>query len=80
MINKSYNTVDIFINGKLEDTRDWAAEKNTPYKYSPKDVIYVGDKSMNGAVGGIKYFNAPLSRSAIAREYNFNSILSKPFM
>jgi hypothetical protein len=79
-INKSYNTVDIFINGKLEDTRDWAAEKNTPYKYSPKDVIYVGDKSMNGAVGGIKYFNAPLSRSAIAREYNFNSILSKPFM
>ena len=80
VISKSYNTVDIFINGKLKDTRDWATEKNMPYKYSPKDVIYVGDKSMNGAVGGIKYFNAPLSRSAIAREYNFNSILSKPFM
>ena len=77
VINRTIDRMDIFINAKLKDSQEWSVNN---YVYSSGDAVSAGDISLHGALCNVKYFANPLSRSAIAREYNLYSLLPTPIV
>jgi len=63
------NSVDLFINGKLE--RTFTFTNNTPLTIRQSDVISVGkNNGLNGAICNLLYYTDPLTKFQVANTYN----------
>jgi len=88
IINYNNNRVDVFINGVLKQTFDYAVNaqqynnvdpKSVYPKYGIGDTITVGQKNgVNGAICNLNYFNQPLTTVEIVNSFNLNQFQNPP--
>ena len=81
VFNYNNSRVDLFVNGKLEKTYEFAddADRNDLPTYSSTDEIKVGnDNGLDGAICNIQYYSVPLTNSDIANLYNLYIVKNPP--
>lgn len=80
VFNYRSNSVDVFINGKIE--RSYTFSKNALPQYSDTDVISIGPKKgedgLYGSISNILYYPFVLSKSQITTHYNLNFTKNPP--
>ena len=81
VFNYKSDSVDVFINGKIERTYTFS-KKNIP-KYSTKDVISIGpengEEGLYGSISNIVYYPYYLSKHQITSQYNLNFMKNPPY-
>ena len=69
VFNYTANSVDLFLNGKLEKT--FRFDYNNPPIYTANDMVVIGeDNGLDGAISNIRYYVGNLSRSQVTNSYN----------
>jgi len=75
VINRTYNDVDIFINGKL--TTSFVPSN---FELASTDRIKTGQNGLSGAICNVMYYNNPQTKSQVAYNYNLYQPLNPPIL
>lgn len=75
VINRTYNDVDIFINGKL--TTSFVPSN---FELTSTDRIKTGQNGLSGAICNVMYYNNPQTKSQVAYNYNLYQPLNPPIL
>lgn len=70
---------DLFLNGKLERSYDFAKNNVPPPQYADTDIFKVGAANgLDGAICNIQYYTTPLSSGQVANTYNLLALRNPP--
>ncbi len=75
VINRTYNDIDIFINGKL--TTSFVPSN---FELTSSDRIKTGHNGLSGAICNVMYYNNPQTKSQVAYNYNLYQPLNPPIL
>ena len=75
VINRTYNDIDIFINGKL--TTSFVPSN---FELTSTDRIKTGHNGLSGAICNVMYYNNPQTKSQVAYNYNLYQPLNPPIL
>ena len=77
--NYASTHVDLFINGNLNRTYNFAANHIAPPQYLASDSITTGaNNGLDGAICNVRYYKQPLTSSEVANLYNILAFKNPP--